>query len=138
MIRCKYQFAGSDILLDARSNRISVINVLDELVSPGFPVIIPKLSLCFVLARGQGDPDEVQLSIRATLGEAELMQGPVPCNFQSAPNTRLYMNFHGFAVSGPGELRFSLRMPGGQELGAWSLEVTQAELPKPQMELPQI
>jgi hypothetical protein len=136
VIHCLYQFAGENILLDGRTNRISVINVFDNLGAPGFPLGLPRISLAFILSRDADDPEVIPLSCRVSVDEQIIVQGPIQCNFQGSPTTRVFLNLTGFVIPQPGLLKFSLRNSDESELGAWSIRTYQFPVAAPQMEIP--
>jgi hypothetical protein len=146
VIECLYAVAAENVLLDTRTNQASAINLMEDVTVVAFPAVVPKLAVMFVLTRLPEDPEEVELSVRVLAGPAgvagapgahEGFQSPATCSFGGARTTRVYLNFFGFVLTQAGSVAIVLQMPNGTELGRWTIQVSQAAVPNPQMQFEQ-
>jgi len=103
--------AGSAI--DRFSNRLSIFNVIEQIVSPSFPVWVPEMTFAVVLRRGEQDPQRFQASARVHMGNEIINTAQVGIDFENGQFARQIMNFQGLPVIHPGELVFELLLPNG-------------------------
>lgn len=113
-------------LLDANTNRVSLINIHDELSSPQFPFLIPLFSVLAVTKRENDEEDECSCSIRISLGEQTILDAPVLVNYQGGDIHRSIVGLHGLVITGPGTLRIQL-LHNALEIGEWQIPVKQLE-----------
>lgn len=121
--------------VDMRTNALSVFHVLEQLSSPAFPVVVPRVSIVFMLNREEADPSNLQCQLQIHSGNQQLFARPVPINFQQQFVSRTVLEMYGIVVPAPGSLRFELRN-GEVLLGSWSVLVSQVGGPVFQMNLP--
>lgn len=132
MLRCTLAVVAESVVRDAQSNNISVFNILEAFAANAFPAVFARLAVLFMLTRDEGDPAQFPLMLRITQGDHGEDAFPVDCNFAEHRRTRSIVQLGGLAVRGAGQIRFLL-LHGHQELGAWVIEVSQRQMPAPQI-----
>lgn len=111
-------------LLDANTNRVSLINIHDELSSPQFPFLVPLFSVLAVTKNEGGEADEGSCTIRISLGDQTVLDAPVLVNYQGGDIHRSMLGLHGLVITGPGMLRVQL-LHNEAEIGEWQIPVKQ-------------
>lgn len=105
MITTRYALCGSRVIFDAAENRVSVIDLFEDLIARSFPIFIPRISFAWGLKREDGDPEQTQGHIILRLDNEEIAQFPVNINFEGTFVNRQIMNVGGVVVPHPGNLR---------------------------------
>ncbi len=111
-------------LLDANSNRVSLINIHDEIASPQFPFLIPLFSVLAITKKEAGDEDEGSCTIKISLGDQTILEAPVLVNYQGGDVHRSILGLHGLVITGPGALKVEL-LNNGASVGVWQISVKQ-------------
>ena len=111
-------------LLDANTNRVSLINIYDELVSPQFPFLIPLFSVLAITEKVDGEQDEGFCTIRISLGSQTILDAPVLVNYQGSDIHRSMLGLRGLVIAEPGVLRVQL-LHNEEEIGVWQIPVKQ-------------
>jgi hypothetical protein len=108
-------------VLDQLTNRSSLFNLLEEIVTPTFPVAIYSVAIFSLWERDESEPDtEARLTVK--LNTHELMQAPIALAFQGKLRCRALVTVHGLVVSEHGNLIFEVAS-GGSVVGAWTVIV---------------
>lgn len=134
MIRCPLALVSEINLLDARTNTVSFINLMEEINSQGFPAFIPLAACHFLLTKSPDDQGLTDPAIVVLLNDGQVFRSPVNVDFQNMNRTRVMVQLNGLAVTGPGTLTFRF-VDGDAALGEWSVQVTQIAPPEPQVRL---
>ena len=108
---------------------------MEQVNSPAFPVVMPRVAVVAYLSREEADPSVVQLQLRIFSGQQQLFDGPVSINFVQQLSTRSVIELNGLLVPAPVELRFVL-LRGEDALDSWSVLINQVGLPAMQINLP--
>ncbi|WP_156309717.1 hypothetical protein [Novosphingobium sp. AAP93] len=111
-------------MLDANTNRVSLINIHDELSSPQFPFLIPLFSVLAITKKEDGEDDEGSCAIRVSLGDQTVLDAPILVNYQGADIHRSMLGLHGLVITGPGTLKVQL-LHNEAEIGEWQISVKQ-------------
>jgi hypothetical protein len=105
-------------VLDQLTNRASLFNLLEEIVTPTFPVALYSAAIFSLWERDESEPDaEARLTVK--LNTHELMQAPMALAFQGKLRCRVLLTVHGLVVSEPGNLVFEVAS-GGSVVGTWT------------------
>src|SRR5262249_17660399 len=95
----RFVTAAETALLDQRTNVLSLVGIVEEVLSPAFPVFMPRIAIVALLEKEQGDPDVIEGgSVAVTLGEQTLLATPVQINFQGRARTRNIVDISGFLI----------------------------------------
>lgn len=125
MISCTVALCAEKVLVDARSNSVSIVGLLEEIAFQGQLVLVPALSCLFLLTRDESDSDECDLRVVVKLNNEILFQAPVHANFQGKRVNRLVADIAGVPVTAPGALMFEI-VHDSTVLGAWEIKVQQS------------
>jgi len=117
------------ILQDSQTNVVSLINVVDEISSPSFPIILPKFSLVALAKREIEEDNNPQLRAIATLNNEPLFQTEFILSFLDKTRARAVIVVQGIIIPGPGTVRVSLFSPQA-ELAFWEIIVTATGQPQ--------
>jgi hypothetical protein len=109
--------------LDARSNRISLFNLIESLASPVFPVAMSQVTIIAWFEKEAGDAEDVDLQTKWTIGNSLIGQMPLFLRFQGATRSRAISEVSGVVLPAPGSLAIGLHLPNGTEIGRWTMEV---------------
>jgi hypothetical protein len=135
MITCKLAACANRIIVDAASNQVSIIDLLDEMASQSFPIVVPSVHCLFLLKREQADASEQVFRLEVRLEENVIFQTPITANFGENLINRSIVGFEGFVIPGIGTLCFELTL-GGQVLASSSVLIKQINLPQPTVTAP--
>ena len=116
-------FVVSDnMAIDARSNNVSIFTLLEEIGSPVFPILVPRVTVTAIFEREPDEPDAA-FQMRAAMGDKILFETPMGADFQGRSRTRSILEIGGFAVPGPGVIEFKLVKDGVTKV-FWKVQVT--------------
>jgi hypothetical protein len=102
------------VVIDQRTDRLSIFNVLDQLRPRRFPARVTRvvaLSTWLLSDADQGEDFQVLLAVTGPLGE---QPNPFAQNFTGAGRGQriIHQLVGGLVIDGPGELRFETRLNG--------------------------
>lgn len=94
----------AQILLSPVENSLSAIEVFDDINVSAFPLVIPRFTVMWVIARDENDPDvECKASIYGH--DEKPREFPFKASFQGQSRTRAILMLNGVAISRPGLVR---------------------------------
>lgn len=135
MITSKYVLCAERVIRDADTNSVSIIDVLDEIQTPGFPRLIPRIMAVWVLERDSlEDTQQPAASFHILLNDEELHQGDLNVDFQGVLRTRSFLTLGGLVIPGPGTLTMSFRIEE-EEVASYWMKVVQLGGPQVQLGL---
>lgn len=105
-IRTRFAIVGSRVIRDATDNRLSVIDILDDMNVPLYPIVMGRLTILWTLSRAPDDPAELPGAIAIRLNDEQLFQTEVAINFQDQQTTRTILAIGGMVIPTPGVLQF--------------------------------
>ncbi len=114
--------------VDMATNAISVFNVLEQISSPTFPVVMPSFATVTMLAREPDEPEKQTLQIRFTLDRKKLADLAVEANFQGGLRHRSIGEYAGLTIPKPGMLQVALRF-NNKTHGTWMIEIKSSDKP---------
>ncbi|MCH8151497.1 MAG: hypothetical protein IH830_03885 [Planctomycetes bacterium] len=123
---------AEDAVTDKERNNVSIFNVRDSILTPGFPLIFPRLVVVAFTERDlESDPDDVDLRLRISVaGGKKLGEVTTGISYQDKKRNRLIVRVDGLVVNEPGLVHFAI-YHGRSRLGRYSIDV--AHLDKPQL-----
>ena len=108
--------------IDARTNNVSVFNIMEELNAVNFPILVQRFSAVLMLSRTEDEPQNMDLHLRITLGDQELYNGPLSVSFHQHLSTRAVADLFGLMIPAPGDLRVDIRQ-ADRTLAHWTTRV---------------
>ncbi len=128
MIEAKVFLCADSAVIDARSNSVSLFQIIEQVNAASFPTILPRVTVFSLLLREATDPSDVQLQLQVHCGNQQIFSGPMTANFAQRLQAKSVVEMHGFVVPTPATLRFVLRN-GENIIGSWEIPVTQVGRP---------
>lgn len=104
MVKTRYALCAKRVLQDTNENTISAIDLLDQIATPSFPVLIPRLSLVWSLERDGNDQPHYPASVAFLLDGVLLQEFDIEINFQASNRTRNIVGIGGIVLQNPGVL----------------------------------
>lgn len=123
LMRVSFFATAQGVVVDQRSNGLSLFNVIEDLGAPAFPFILPPLSLALSVQREGDEPDDVLLEIELKLDDHQLISAKVNGHFQGRPMLRIVSDLQGILVPAPGLLNLFVRYEG-EELARWTIRLS--------------
>lgn len=108
MISVKLLLCAERVIRDAESNSITVVNLLEDFASPGFPLFIQNMCLFALTERQEDDAQDHQFLFKIHLNDNELVSLEVQSKFGDKLRHRNIINVSGFVIPNPGQLKLSL------------------------------
>ena len=101
------------VLIDKTTNNASVINLLDEVRSSGYPLIIPRFTVLALNSREEGDPSKATADLAFLIGASRSLHvQEVEIDFKDSPRNRSLVRVEGLPVPEPGDLKVTFRIRG--------------------------
>ncbi len=116
-----YTIACVRSLIDASSNNISCIEILEEASVPAFPNVLPEVSIIWCIAREAEEPQALPCTFTIFLNDTKLYEAPVEVAFKGSLRTRAMMKLAGLVIPHPGLLRFDFR--SALVSGSWGFAI---------------
>ncbi len=130
MIKSILGIAANRIIIDAKTNQVSIIDVFEGIGAQSFPVVIPRLSFMFHLQRDDSDDESKELVLKYYVDENAAMNFPVNVDFQNKLTTRAVIEFEGFMIPSAGVLSVLL-LDGDSELAKLLFNIDKLEIEQP-------
>ncbi|HNY50593.1 MAG TPA: hypothetical protein PLV50_01385 [Smithella sp.] len=107
-----YLLCADGIVIDRRTNNVSLFNVVEEINSVGFPLLINKLYAICLMNREVHDEDMTDAHFEFKLDNKVLLKANTSINFQQKQRTRVVLEVSGLVIPVPGTLKVSLLRDG--------------------------
>jgi hypothetical protein len=92
-------------------DRISAIDLFDDVEAEGFPLFIPRMSLIWVIEREADDPQIINGQFTISLENHELGKFPFSANFEHLQLVRQIISIGGLVIPQPGRLKIVFSAP---------------------------
>jgi hypothetical protein len=92
-----------DIIRDAESDRISFINITEQLVSIAYPILLPKIGI-FMFLEKENQEVTVSGEILIKNNDNTLAKNSLILSFSEKDKARVMIKFNGIAIPEPGNL----------------------------------
>ena len=110
-------------VVDSRTNRLSLFNLLEELNTTSFPCTISGLALILVMLRTPEEPDESFVTIQSTQEGRVLSGFTIGLQFQHHLRTRVVADLNGLTAIGPGLMELTVLSPTQTIMASWKVRV---------------
>lgn len=122
--------AGLGASIDKDSGSISVFSIIERIKADAFPVLIPEVSAIYTVLKEDGDPDEINLRLKGTVGQREIYNSVFSPKFAGKDTINIRLNIKGVSIPGEGILSFSIyKLPEEEKLGEYSVKVSTKRAP---------
>lgn len=109
MIECRLLIPASEVLIDMKTKRASIINIFDSLEATSFPIAVP-VNVLTLLSKDAGDPADPSISIEVKL--SDVLLGKFPLTITFSPTThraRNVLSISALIIEKPGNLIFEVK-----------------------------
>ena len=103
-----YMLCADGIVIDRRTNNVSLFNVVEEINSVGFPLLVNKLYAICLIHREIHDEDMTDAHFEFKLENKVLLRANTNITFQQKQRTRVVLEVSGLVIPVPGTLKVSL------------------------------
>ena len=107
-----YMLCAEGVVVDRRTNNVSIFNIMEEINSVGFPLLINKLYAVSLINREANDEDTTEAHFEFKLDDKVLLNANTSINFQNRQKTRAVLEVSGLVIPVPGTLKISLLKDG--------------------------
>jgi len=97
--RSRLLVCADRVLLDASTNNVSIVEVMDELHGTTFPRVLPRLQIYCAIERDDSDSPSPAGRLLVTNNGTELGTFTIRSEFGDLLAARCFINFSGFVVS---------------------------------------
>jgi hypothetical protein len=130
VIKVRTVVAAEIVIRDGDSNRMSAINLYEQLRPAGFPLLIPRFAILAYLERDAADDAKQECTVRVTVGDQQLVNEKGQIDFGEGRQTRLVIQFQGFLLKAAGDVRVTVATKDS-EMSSQLLEVHPPPVPPP-------
>jgi hypothetical protein len=104
MLKSKLLLCAKGVVIDVKTNNVSVFNIMEDIAPASFPIILVELTVLNVLERDSGDPETVKCALRISMGSEILFEQALDVDFQGKPRHRSVIALAGLPIRHPGTL----------------------------------
>ena len=128
MLSVRLLACAQGVIRDADTNQCTVINLVENLVVPSLPFVVPSLCLFAIIERGIRDPTSCTCSVRVRLNDAEVFGRDLAIDFGPALRNRTILYLEELPIDRAGVIQCRL-LHETTTLGAWDMAVMRADPP---------
>jgi hypothetical protein len=121
-MKLKLLICAENVIIDRTTHKLSLINIIDDLYSEGFPLLFPNFYICVGLTKLDGEPDSCDITANISLDGEELFRSPLEIDFEGGRSARALAQLQSLVISKPGVLEIRVEH-AGKEIGCWPLIV---------------
>lgn len=114
------------VVVDARTNRVSIINISEDYQTASFPFVAGNLTALAMFEREDGDEDQHAGRLEIRCGEGLVLSGSINIDFGGIRRTRAVMEIGTFEVQECDHVHFDLII-GDVSVSRWSVAVRLTE-----------
>lgn len=118
-------------LVDEQTRSLSLINIIEEIAAPTFPVVLARAVFVFAFARDNGASMPTSTRIEVRSGGQELIGTDFPTTFVDAPRGRVLIQVGNLRLPGPAPIEATLFL-NGERFESITVPVSQRTLAAPQ------
>lgn len=108
-------FLVSDLaVIDKRTNTLSIFNIIGEMTTESFPVVVPRLTVVMVFERKESEEEKPGVVLRIKQSGDKLFEAQVTVDFQGKLATRSILEIRALMVGKAEPLVFQLLRNGKQ------------------------
>ena len=117
-----FGIAADRILVDSRTNQVSIIDVYEKIVVTSFPVTVARMTFLFYISRDLDEQSFINLDLRCKLDETEILNTAIEVNFKETLTNRVVAEIVGLKIPKHGTLTGNLYL-GDVSIGSLELPV---------------
>src|SRR5262249_44667543 len=128
VMKIKLFTCADSCLIDANTNRVSLLNLCEELRAESFPAVHAQLVVLSIFERNEGEPQTAEARLTVALNANVMADAKVNVDFKDGLRCRNMATFSGLPLMSPGELTFELKL--GRQTAMWKTTVSIVTPPK--------
>jgi len=114
---------AENAIVDQKTNKLSVINILDNSITEGFPFLIPNLTAASILEKEALDEQNMHANLKIKFYDIVMGEAVIDYNFiDGSPRTRNMASISGLMIPSPGTLTAVLENTDGTEITTYCIE----------------
>ncbi len=113
MLNVKIMVFSDEILRDKDSDKISLINIIHDINSPSFPILLGSLCILIVFDREEITPLDLDGNLYISNNDALLFKGSLKANFENKKVNRQVIKIINLMIPNPGKLKAAFEMSDG-------------------------
>jgi hypothetical protein len=114
---------ADNVSVDARTNTVSVFNILEEMTPEVLPAILPRVIFFALLEKDEGDVDNNVVTVKVANNATQLVDNQASISFQGKRRARIITTVGNLLISSPGKLDFSLLDSQQRQIGYWTITI---------------
>jgi hypothetical protein len=122
MIVIRLFAAAGNVIIDQRTNTMTLVSLFENIEFQSFPILIPQLFVAALVERAEGDPEKFVLKLRGSFKEVELFNQELEAQFQGKLLHRLIAGIGQLVIPEPGQIKFEISRDGSV-LACWAINV---------------
>lgn len=112
-MRSVFAIACEQVIRDAQTNNVTLVNVLESAEVEGFPLVFTRVAFCCIWEREDSESVKAAATFSLELNGKKLQTLQVVIDFQSGLRTRSIFQMGGILLQEPGILKFMVTMENG-------------------------
>lgn len=104
---CHTLICAQNIIVDHQSDRVSLINIVERISSPNFPIVAPLMVYVILKQESQEQANEPLVFLKIDIGETELAKSAFDVVFTDG-FSKTVLNIEGLIIPNAGALTFSV------------------------------
>jgi len=122
MIRARVLICAQKVIVDARTNNASAVNIIEQLNPDVVPSQIPELTTLAVLDRDAADLPTARCTLSFLLNGTRFFAQDIDFTFSDRPRSRNVVDCRGLPLTGSGVLEVVLKL-GRRQLASYAITV---------------
>ncbi|MEW6659609.1 MAG: hypothetical protein AB1424_13190 [Thermodesulfobacteriota bacterium] len=129
MARMEFFIVCEDLSIDQQTNRMSLFNVIEQMMAPNFPLIYSGSAISLWVSEPGDDELDFQCTLRVVFPDGSHRDFPSNFRFRSRRH-RVIHRLEGIPINEPGTLRFEVQL-NGQYQASHEVDVLKIDLATP-------
>jgi hypothetical protein len=126
MLKTYMVICAEDASIDTATNKIILYGILDSVMVPHVPAILPRLACVIGLIRDVDDPPIANIKLTVRSGGEAIAQTDVVSAFESNLQNRTVIRIDGLPIMNIGNLIFEVIDSDKNIIGSWTVYLTKA------------
>lgn len=121
-MKSRFVICAENVIRDAESGALSIINMLDTIASEGFPLMIQRFYVAFQLDRDDHDPASADIDVSITVGGTLILSQRLAVNFDGKRKSNAILHIGGLPVPHEGVLSCAVAW-NNEVLGSYDIHI---------------
>jgi hypothetical protein len=122
MLGAQLMVCAQGVIRDADTNQCTIVNVIESVVVPRLPFVLPSLCVFAVLERGVRDLPSFECSLRVRVNDKEVFGREIQVMFGTALRSRVILYLEELPLEEIGVMQVRI-VHGPTTIGAWDVPI---------------